>query len=170
MKMSRRARRMQQHYKRKKRNVGLNMVSLMDIFTILVFFLLVNSSEVEVLPSTKSVKLPESTAEQKPKETITILVNDSDILVQGRPIVAVKKVTRTQTGPIQPLLTELGHHAKRSARLGQDDTKRGKITIVGDREIPYHLLKRIMLTCSQANFPDISLAVIQKSSTAGGTS
>ena len=169
MAMSRRAKRMEKHHK-KSRRAQLNLVSLMDIFTILVFFLLVNSSEVEVLPSTKSVQLPESTAEQKPKETITILVNDSDILVQGRPIVAVKKVTRSQKGPIQPLLTELSHHAKRSAQLGQDDTKRGKITIVGDREIPYHLLKRIMLTCSRANFPDISLAVIQKSSTAGGTS
>ncbi len=168
MKMSRRAKRMQQHYKRKKRNVGLNMVSLMDIFTILVFFLLVNSSEVEVLPSTKSVKLPESSAEQKPKETVTILVNESDILVQGRPVVSIDKATNGGKGVIKPLLTELNFHSARAARAGQDAKKRGKITIVGDREIPYKLLKRIMQTSAQANFPDISLAVVQRSSSAGG--
>lgn len=167
MKMSRRAKRMQQHYKRKKRNIGLNMVSLMDIFTILVFFLLVNSSDVQELPSTKAVRLPESTAEQKPKKTITIMVNEKNIVVQGRPVATIKSVLASGQGVINPLFKELDYHAKRQLRLGRDPKKRGKITIIGDREIPYQLLKRIMLTCAQANFPDISLAVIQKSSSAG---
>ena len=168
MKMSRRARRMEKHYQRKKRHVGLNMVSLMDIFTILVFFLLVNSSEVEVLPSTKAVRLPESSAEQKPKQTVTILVNRDDIVVQGRPVARVADVMRGGKGVIQPLLEELHFHARRAQRLGRDTKKRRQVTILGDREIPYLLLKRIMLTCSQANFPDISLAVIQRADSVGG--
>ena len=65
MKFAGRAARMDRHHKRHKRSTALNLVSLMDIFTILVFFLLVNSSDVEVLPSAKDVQLPESIAETK---------------------------------------------------------------------------------------------------------
>ena len=170
MKMSRRAKRMEQHYKRKKKGlVALNMVSLMDIFTILVFFLLVNSSEVEIVPSTKSIRLPESAAEAKPRETVTIVVNNKDLLVQGRPVAKVPEIMRDgKSGIIPALYKELQYHAKRAARIHRDPKKRGKITIAGDRDIPYVLLKRIMLTCSQANFPDIALAVVQRSTTAGG--
>ena len=57
---SARAKRMEKHHKRHGKNVGLNLVSLMDIFTILVFFLLVNSSDVETLPNAKDLQLPES--------------------------------------------------------------------------------------------------------------
>ncbi|HEB59353.1 MAG TPA: biopolymer transporter ExbD [Gammaproteobacteria bacterium] len=161
---------MEQHYKRKKKGlIALNMVSLMDIFTILVFFLLVNSSEVEVVPSTKAIKLPESAAEAKPRETVAIVVNNKDLLVQGKRVAEVPRIMRDgRQGVIPALLKELQFHAKRAARIHRDPKKRGKITIAGDRDIPYVLLKRIMLTCSQAGFPDIALAVVQRSNTAGG--
>ncbi len=79
---SKRAKRMERHHKRGK-GAPLNLVSLMDIFTILVFFLLVNSSDVEVLPNAKDVQLPESIAEEKAKETVVIVIGDDDIIVQG---------------------------------------------------------------------------------------
>ena len=61
MKFMGRAARMERHHKRHKGGAGINLVSMMDIFTILVFFLLVNSSEVEVLPNAKEFVLPDST-------------------------------------------------------------------------------------------------------------
>ena len=79
MKMSRRALRMEKHHKRKRSVLGINLVSLMDIFTILVFFLLVNSSEVEVLPSAKTIQLPESLAAEKPRETLVVMVTEDEI-------------------------------------------------------------------------------------------
>ena len=82
MKMSRRAKRMDRHHKRNKGRAVLNLVSLMDIFTILVFFLLVNSGEVQVLPNAKALVLPESKAIQEPKETLAVMVNRDEILVQ----------------------------------------------------------------------------------------
>ena len=81
MKMSRRARRMERHHQRRK-DSGLNLVSLMDIFTILVFFLLVSSSSVQQLPSSKDIRLPTSVAKKAPKETLVIAVTQKDILVQ----------------------------------------------------------------------------------------
>ena len=100
---SRRAQRMERRHERTRKFVGLSMVSLMDIFTILVFFLLVNSSDGEVLPTAKSVRLPESVAEKSPKPTLVVTVNDQDILVQGRKVASVDDADRS--GPGNPPFT-----------------------------------------------------------------
>jgi biopolymer transport protein ExbD len=160
--MSRRAKRMERQHKRSGRMAGINLVSMMDIFTILVFFLLVNSAEVEVLPNAKAVRLPESTAEQSPQKTIVVMIADKDILVQGRRIANIEQVLRAPEPVIAALKTELEYHAKRTTGLGQTSAAAGQITIMGDREIPYQLLKKVMLTCAQADYPNISLAVIHK--------
>lgn len=161
MKMSRRAKRMERHHKRTKGRSGINLVSLMDIFTILVFFLLVNSSDVDVLPNTKSIKLPESVAEQKPKETLFIIVNDETLLVQGRPVAEVPKVMESKENVIKELKEELEYQASRSS-LPADEEMRREVTILGDKKIPYRLLKKIMITCNSVNYANISLAVTRK--------
>lgn len=164
MKMSRRALRMERHHKRSRAGAGLNLVSMMDIFTILVFFLLVQSSDVEVLPSAKAVRLPESIAEKSPKQTVVVTVNDQDILVQGRKIASVPEVVNGEGDTIDALKTELEYQARR-APLAPGKTQRD-ITILGDKEIPYRLLKKIMITCVRASYENISLAVLKKE--AGG--
>ena len=83
MKNSRRIKRMSRS---KKRVAGLSLVSLMDVFTILVFFLLTNSSSNEVLSNPKEIALPDSVVESKPRETIVIFVSSEVILLQGEPI------------------------------------------------------------------------------------
>ena len=107
MKQSRRARRMERHHKRHKGTPSFNLVSLMDIFTILVFFLLVNSGEGEVLPSTKNVELPESIAEQKPRQNVVVMVTEHDILVQGSRIALVKDVNSSNKLEIDSLKAAL---------------------------------------------------------------
>ncbi len=92
MKSSLRARRMARHHKRLHKGSKLNLVSLMDIFTILVFFLIFNSGDVEVLASDKSIQLPDSVAEQKPELALQIKINSSDIIVQGRSVAKVADV------------------------------------------------------------------------------
>jgi biopolymer transport protein TolR len=162
MMASRRAQRMDRHHKRARAHASLNMVSLMDIFTILVFFLLVHSSDAEILPSTKSIKLPESTAEKAPKRTVVVTVNDTDILVQGRKIASVTQVLNETDSMIEPLRVELDHQARRV--LSPGEAAKREVTIMGDKEIPYRLLKKIMLTCARASYDNISLAVLKKES------
>lgn len=164
MKMSRRAQRMERHHARAKRAASLNMVSLMDIFTILVFFLLVSSSTVQDLPNAKDIKLPESIAEKMPKETIVVMVSDEDIIVQGRKIADVKSVIAANRPEILSLKEEL---VRQSAKQLVKKTPDGKpmpheVTIMGHKEIPYKLLKKIMYTCTKANYTNISLAVLRK--------
>lgn len=141
------------------------MVSLMDIFTILVFFLLVSSSSVQDLPNAKQVQLPESVSDQLPKETIVIVVGENDIVVQGRKVASVSDVLRGEDDQeIEPLKAELLHLAGRKVRQTTPDGKPilREVTIMGDKNIPFSLLKKIMLTCTKASYTNISLAVLHK--------
>jgi len=162
---SARAKRMEKHHKRNKGAGALNLVSLMDIFTILVFFLLVNSSDVETLPNAKDLQLPESIAEEKAKETVVILIGEEDIIVQGTPVAKVADVMKLKGNDIPALRQALKSQNDRVLRReAQDDIAGREVTIMGDKEIPYRLLKKVMATCTQSDYGQISLAVLQKSS------
>ena len=162
---SARAKRMDKHHARNKGTATLNLVSLMDIFTILVFFLLVNSSDVETLPNAKDLQLPESIAEEKAKETVVILIGEEDIIVQGVPVVKVAVALAREGNYISELRQALKSQNDRALRReAQDDIAGREVTIMGDKEIPYRLLKKVMATCTQSDYGQISLAVLQKSS------
>jgi biopolymer transport protein TolR len=162
---SARAKRMDKHHARNKGSAALNLVSLMDIFTILVFFLLVNSSDVETLPNAKDLQLPESIAEEKAKETVVILIGEVDIIVQGLPIVKVADVLALKGNDIPELRQALKSQNDRVLRReAQDDIAGREVTIMGDKEIPYRLLKKVMATCTESDYGQISLAVLQRSS------
>lgn len=159
MKLSRRAKRMQRHYRRMHQTGGLNLVSLMDIFTILVFFLMVNSSDVKVLQQDKSVELPKSVAKEQPKENLIITVSGENILVQGRVVAGVNDVN--EDGLYPGLQTELKYQAEKNQSLLS--VKDGyPVTLVADKSTPYSLLKKLMATCTSANYTRVSLAVSRK--------
>ncbi len=162
MEKSRRARRMQQHHSRNRRVVPLNLVSLMDIFTILVFFLLVNSSHVEVLPSTRAIALPESVAEEKARETVVVMVTGSDILVQGHKVASVAEAMADEGPALKSLQVALEQQAARLLRKTGASGAGPEVTIMGDRGISYQLLKKVMLSCTLAKYGKVSLAVMQK--------
>jgi biopolymer transport protein ExbD len=150
---------------RKTRNVSLvdlNLVSLIDIFTILIFFLLSNSADVEILPSNKAVKLPESTAEKKPRETVVVVVTENDILVQGRKVAQVADVMALEGDLIEPLKSELDLQSGRQVIRQESQAQTKAVTIMGDKHIPYKLLRKVMVTCARANFSEVSFAVLRK--------
>ena len=165
MAKSARAKRMAKHHRRNKAGGSLNLVSLMDIFTILVFFLLVNSSDVETLPNAKDLQLPESIAEKKASETVVILIGETDIIVQGAPVVSVSEVLASR-GNVIPELREalLSQNDRVLRRAAENEIERREVTIMGDKDIPYRLLKKVMATCTGSDYGKISLAVLQRSS------
>jgi len=162
---SARAKRMEKHHKRHRGAGALNLVSLMDIFTILVFFLLVNSSDVQTLPNAKDLQLPESIAEDKAKETVVIMIGEVDIIVQGTPIAKVADVLAIKGNDIPALREALKSQNDRILRRAAQENIAGReVTIMGDKDIPYRLLKKVMATCMESDYGQISLAVLQKSS------
>lgn len=162
-----RAARMSRHHKRHRKGSALNLVSLMDIFTILVFFLLVNSGDVETLPNNRDVQLPESIAEQKARDNVVVLVTETDMLVQGERIGSLGELLAGDGTIIPELKTALEAQTARTLRQADaEDVANREVTIMGDREIPYHILKRVMATCTDADYGRLSLAVLQKTSDA----
>ncbi len=150
-----------QHFKEMHAKSGLNLVSLMDIFTILVFFLLVNSSS-QQLPSSKDVKLPTTVATKLPRENLIIAVTKDSILVDGKKVAAIPDVL-TQTEPvISGLIAELQFHASKSTVLQVEEDVRRSVTIMGDENMPYDLLSKILASCRQASYTNIAFAAFQQ--------
>lgn len=163
---SRRMRRMERHHKLSKAS-PLNLVSLMDIFTILVFFLLVNSSSAPQLPNAKDLSLPKSVAKKAPKENLILAITPNSLLIQGREIISLTEVMKNEQEVIEVLKKELEFQAANKKSLvsiaGIDEEPKGHaITIMGDENVPYEVLHKILATCQQSNYTEIAFAAHQK--------
>lgn len=158
---SRRMRRME----RSKRNkVGsLSLTSLMDVFTILVFFLLINSGSSDVMTPPKEVDLPDSVVESKPRETVVVMVTEQMVLVMGEPVGTVQEIIAEPSSVYQPISDKL---LRQKSRVIGTSTKTiaesSEVTILAHKTVPFKLLKKIMSSCTNAGYGKISLAVIEK--------
>ena len=162
MKVNRRVKRMARH---KRHKTALQLTSLMDVFTILVFFLLVNQSTVEVIEPPKEIKLPDSVVEAKPRQTVTILVSGDTVMVQGEPVVTTADVLAAKGEHIAPVQEKLAQLRDNIIGLNTATVARSnEITILADKGIPFKVLKKLMSTCTSTGYTRISLAVNQKAS------
>jgi biopolymer transport protein ExbD len=163
MKQNRRLKRMARARNQKKPT--LNLVSLMDVFTILVFFLLVNSSSSDVMEQPKSIKLPESVVESKPRETIIVLVTEENVLVQGDVVMSTADVIASKESVMQPIQERLMQQQQKVIGFNTKTVAQSKeVTVLAHRSLPFKLLKKVMSSCTSAGYGKISLAVIQKAS------
>ena len=141
----------------------MNLTSLMDVFTILVFFLLVNSGSVEILDAPKEVTLPESRVETKPRETVVIFVSKDQVLVQGEAVTLVEDILNGEPAAIDPItwrLAELKESVVGPSTLAVADSL--EVTILADKSVPFTVIRQIMSTCTGEGYENVSLAVIQK--------
>ena len=169
MKESRRAQRMRERNAKKGRVASMNMISLMDIFTILVFFLLVNSSAVETLPSAKQLQLPEAFEDTKAGETVSVMITRTDILVNGEPAMTVADAEAAER--LDAVRAKLESVPKELLRYadGTETEARGEVTVLADRSIPYKVIRRVMMACTEAEYAAISLAILQKTEVESGS-
>jgi biopolymer transport protein ExbD len=145
--------------------VKMNLTSLMDVFTILVFFLLVNSATTEVLETPKQITLPASVVEEKPRETVVIFISPDEVTVQGVSVVLVADIISAQgkdIGPIGDRLAEVSENVIGLKTRVVSESQ--EITILADRSVPFSVIKKVMSTCTSRGFERISLAVLQKAS------
>jgi biopolymer transport protein ExbD len=162
--------RIKKHRQRSHGGSHMALVPFIDMLTMLVVFLLLHSSEVEILPNTKNITIPQSIAELKPRETVVVMVTTEDLLVNGRIIVKVAELRATDAQlVIEPLRLALKEQADSSLRrASQEDLAEREITIMGDKGTPFSVLKRVMATATAADYGKVSLAVIQREVEAGG--
>jgi biopolymer transport protein ExbD len=141
----------------------MNLTSLMDVFTILVFFLLVNSGSVEVLDTPKELTLPESRVETKPRETVVIFISPTEVLVQGQLVALVEEIIEDKASVLNPIaarLAELKENVIGTNTLAVSTSQ--EVTILADKSVPFTVIKTIMSTCTSEGFENVSLAVTQK--------
>ncbi|MDT8420781.1 MAG: biopolymer transporter ExbD [Desulfuromonadales bacterium] len=156
-------RRMRRMGRNRKKITGLNLTSLMDVFTILVFFLLANSGSNEVLSPPKQIKLPDSVVESKPRETVVITVNPEAVMIQGEAIVGTAELSETREGGVEAISNKLALLEQNIIGISTKTIADSKeVTILADKTIPFNVLKKIMSTCTLSGYGKISLAVIQK--------
>jgi biopolymer transport protein ExbD len=161
MKQSRRAMRMERT--RRSGATTINLVPMIDLLTVLVFFLLVNAGDVVTAPTTKALRLPTSTAQAAPKLTPQVQVTPQDIIVEGRLIAKVADVMKSDSRVIPELVQEMRFQAERTAAATSKNTAHGEVTILADQGISYALVKKVMVSCTQADYAKVSLAVNTKS-------
>jgi biopolymer transport protein ExbD len=141
----------------------MNLTSLMDVFTILVFFLLVNSGSVEVVEAPKDVKLPESRVESKPRETVVISISAEEVLVQGKLVAFVADIIANKENAVDPINARLAELKESVIGINtQTVAASQEVTILADRSVPFTVVKTVMSTCTAEGYENVSLAVIQK--------
>jgi biopolymer transport protein ExbD len=162
MKQSARAKRMVRRRIRLSVVPKLNLVPLIDCFTLLIFFLMINySASVEILQPDKSLALPTSVSETAPGETVVVMINANDVIVSGNRVGSVSEMMASPSPKFAALETELKYLASKSVPLTDAEKKAGRpITIMGDKAIPYEQLKKIMASCVAADYRNIAMAVM----------
>jgi biopolymer transport protein TolR len=163
--------RIKKHRQRKHHDSHMALVPFIDMLTMLVVFLLLHSSDVEILPNTKNITIPQSVADLKPHETVVIMVTKEDLLVNGRSVGKVAEVASMPNDKmIIPLLLDAlkGQADVILRQTSEDAVKDREVTIMGDKDTPFAVLKRVMATATSADYGKVSLAVIQREREVGG--
>jgi biopolymer transport protein ExbD len=155
--------RIKKHRKREHGGSHMALVPFIDVMTILVVFLLVHTSDVDVIPNTKNITIPVSVSPKKPHGSVVVMITKDDLLVDGQKVAGVADITASDALVIAPLRKALREQANKALiATGPQPIADREVTIMGDRNIPYVVLKKVMATCTGADYGKVSLAVIER--------
>lgn len=164
MRSPRKIRRIEKQHAQGQRAVPINIVSLIDIFAILVLYLLVSIAAVEMRPNDVTLELPKSSASERPPQAVQLMITTKDVLIDSKVVMSLAEAGDAQTETLSLLQERLESAA--ALRIVEGDTRggltRGDINILADKSIPYSVLKKVMTTCTKAKYARISLAVVER--------
>lgn len=156
--MSNRARRMAAHHLRNRAQGELNLIPMIDILSVLVSFLLVYSTEVEVVQNSKGIEIPQSIVTSKPRETVVVMLTKDELFVQGQKVADISELRASNDAVFKPLQQVLA----RPRISGAPADAEPEITVMADKSLPYEVLKKVMQTATSADFVKISFAAVEK--------
>ncbi|MBS0395686.1 MAG: biopolymer transporter ExbD [Proteobacteria bacterium] len=141
----------------------LNLIPMIDILSVLVAFLLVYSTDVEVIQNTKGVTIPQSLTDVRPKQAVVVTVTKDAVLVQGEMVASLAEASDSRSALIEPLRQVLQRPIAGLDAAARDAALTSKeVTVMADKDLPYELLRKVLATCTAAAYGKISLAVLQK--------
>jgi biopolymer transport protein ExbD len=143
----------------------LALIPMIDMLTILVVYLLVHAADMEILPNSKNITIPQSNSELKPREATVVMVTRDMLYVNGQPVVTVAELGATDGNVSEPLRTALGSQA--AGVLPGSEAHR-EVTVMAEKSLPYSVLRKIVASSSAAEYTTVSLAVVEREQTYQG--
>jgi biopolymer transport protein TolR len=153
---------MMEHHLRNRNESELNLIPMIDILSVLVSFLLVYSTEVEVVQNSKGIEIPESIVTAKPRETVVVMLTKDELFVQGERVASIAEVQASPDLIIAPLREALVRPRIIGKAMAEREIAEREVTVMADKTLPYEVLKKVMSTCTDADFGKISFATMQK--------
>ncbi len=143
------------------------LTPLVDMFTILLIFLLLSySTGGHLMYMARNVLMPESVSREQLEPAVEIAVATDRVYVDGEVIMDDLAEWYTEKKLLMPVLYEdLKLKALKFKKMEEEVPLfhfAGKVTIQADRTLPFHVLKKVLYTADRADFPRISLAVYQR--------
>ena len=157
--------RLKRHHRSRRRGSRHGMpalIPMIDMLTILVVYLLVHAADYEILPNTKQIQIPQSLSETKPRETVTVLITRESIFVNGTMLASVAETQAGGDAVIEPLRAVLRAEADKERVTKPDGAEPPEVTVLADKDLPYRFLKKILSTCTAAEYGKVSLAVLER--------
>ena len=155
--------RIKRHRQRRHGANHFALIPIIDMMTILVVFLLAHTADVDILPNTKNISIPQSISDRKPSAAVVVMITKDSLYVDGVLVGTLQQVVANQGPFFAPLKAALMAQNDRSIRSAQQtDIAKREVTIMGDKSTPYSVLKKIMLTCSEAEYGKVSFAVVER--------
>jgi biopolymer transport protein TolR len=155
--------RIKRHRKRQHGASHFALIPFIDMMTILVVFLLAHTAEVDILPNTKNIAIPQSLSEKKPNPTVVVMVTKDSLFVDGRLVDSLANIAANPAPVIEPLKQALmAQNDSILSTAQRADVSKREVTIMGDKSTPYSVLKKIMSTCTEADYGKVSLAVVER--------
>jgi biopolymer transport protein ExbD len=139
-----------------------SLIPMIDMLMILVVYLLVHAADYEILPNTRSIQIPQSMSETKPRETVTVMITKESLFVNGAEVASVAELRARPDAIIEPLKRVLVAEAGKRVLKDKDDPTSHEVTVLADKDLPYSFLKKILSTCTAAEYGKVSLAVLER--------
>ncbi len=144
-------------------DVELNLIPMIDVMSVLVAFLLIYSADVEIVQNTKGVEIPQSSAEERPLQSVVVMITKEHLFVQGEPVATIAEIRGSDSALIEPLRRVLNRPLVAGAVAATDpDYASREITVIADKSLAFDVVRRVMATCTSAAYGKISLAVIER--------
>ena len=156
------------HRKRHKTDPGearLQLTSMMDMFTIILVFLLKTySTHGQLINPSQDLTLPTSMVQHPPELGLDVTVSADWILVNEKPVEQTRNIMTQDRYIVPRLQEELLRYGREAEKMEEMYGAKfsGKVTIQGDKNLPYRLLIKVLYTCGQSNYPNMRLVVYKK--------
>jgi biopolymer transport protein ExbD len=142
----------------------LILTSLMDIFIVIVIYLLMNQAlGVDAVAPPRAIKLPDSVVDTSPRQTVMMTVSNADVVIQGERVATIAEVLQSDGDFIEAVGLRMQKIRESYIGISEESVANStEVTIMADRSVPFKVLKKLMSTCSSAGYGKISLAVNNK--------